>query len=668
MAVLYTLRTNKILKGLTFFIIGVGMYLFVDPQFDAFKTFGMVFSGKQSQLELNSLGTSHGYQLFNTYERPNSRGGGLFISEPEDIAVQAHLTYLEFIQQSQNTVNSNKRNLNTIWDHFSQRSFIKKEMQSLEYNYSPAEKIDLVKGTITGIGNAAPFFNSWWKALRTDDEGAVDENIDGKVLEDSISVWMENSKVNQNQANYLNYNFMYKPFQISNNEITRFMSLYEMGTFAPKLFLENEYIDANKSLNGQYIYFPFRDIKDSEIEITEEEILEYYNSNLENYKNENKRRVIDYYYFEAKPSVDDINKAKNQILTQIENNKNKFESLILDTANSYQELLNFVRQKSVIKNIVSIEKQSLESISKYDKTASNKLGGNYFGPIVDEEIVKIGIVLQQDLDSMQVVFLNKDIYLDDSTTDKNFRKAKDFAFSNKTPEEFEENAKKIKNVLIKKNVSISILDTEISGIEGNSREIIRWIYGIPSNINTALPYSSVELENRNEANVKRFTANIYDDVVVFIKELKDGDYKDFEEAKAEIKKKIIDNKKSKLIKETFSTNWSDDIDQISKNINKKVNLATNFSFASANFPVGGNDPGATGFFFGLKENEISKPYVGNRGVFVFLKTKNLTSEISDSEILSTKQQVLNRVNADFKLNVLKQSKSNKHIDMRHMSF
>ena len=83
--------------------------------------------------------------------------------------------------------------------------------------------IKVKKGTITGIDNAAPFFTSWWKALRTDDEGIVDQTIDGKELEDSISVWMENSKINQNQANYLNYTFMFKPFQISNNEIFRFM-------------------------------------------------------------------------------------------------------------------------------------------------------------------------------------------------------------------------------------------------------------------------------------------------------------------------------------------------------------------------------------------------------------------------------------------------------------
>ena len=48
MAILNTLRTNKILKTLTFIIIGVGMYLFVDPQFDAFKTLSMYFQEKKT--------------------------------------------------------------------------------------------------------------------------------------------------------------------------------------------------------------------------------------------------------------------------------------------------------------------------------------------------------------------------------------------------------------------------------------------------------------------------------------------------------------------------------------------------------------------------------------------------------------------------------------------
>ena len=51
----------------------------------------------------------------------------------------------------------------------------------------------------------------------------------------------------------------------------------------------------------------------------------------------------------------------------------------------------------------------------------------------------------------------------------------------------------------------------------------------------------------------------------------------------------------------------------------KGGMPENIIFSAANFSVGGNDPGATGFFFGIKEGVISKPYVGNKGVFIFQK-------------------------------------------------
>ena len=380
MAILNTLRTNKILKTLTFIIIGVGMYLFVDPQFDAFKTLSMVFSGEKNELSLNSFGASNGYQLYNSYERPSSRGGGVFISEPEEIAMQAHLSYLDFIQQSQNATNTNKRNLNLIWDNFCQRSFIKKEMESLEFNYSTAEKIDLVKGTITGIDNAAPFFTSWWKALRTNDAGEVNPEIDGKVLEDSITIWTENSKENENQGNYLNYNFIFRPFHISNNEINRYNSLYNMGTFAPVSYLEKEYIDSKKTLNGKFIFIPFREVKDSEVEISEEEMLSYYKSNKENFLNNNPNRVIDYYIFNAQPTEKDIELAKDQIVSRYLNNKN-LESLRLDTTNQSRDLLNFVKKSSHNKEMVSFNNISISDLNtKYSITLNKKLD-NYFGQL-----------------------------------------------------------------------------------------------------------------------------------------------------------------------------------------------------------------------------------------------------------------------------------------------
>ncbi len=674
MAILHTLRTNKVLKTVTFIIIIAGMYLFVDPGFDFFKTIKMMVSSEKNKLELNSYGASHGYQLYNTYERPNPNGGAsLFIAEPEEIAMQAHMSYLQFIQQSQNVSNTKKRNLNGIWDHFNQRSFIKKEMESHEFKFSKAEKIDLVKGTITGIDNAAPFFTSWWRALRTNESDEVDSSIDGKVLEDSIAVWMENSKVNQNQANYLNYNFIFKPFNISNHEITRFMSLYNMGTFAPKAFLEQEYLDSKKTLNGIYVYIPFRDIKDSEIEVTEEEISEYYNSNKEEFLNDTDNRIIDYYIFDAEPSHEDVDFASKKMTEWMDEGKglSKIKSLLLDTANLNQELLNFVTKESDNKSIISVEKYSKKNWEEYlskVKIPYNTWGDDFFGPLVEldkVDMVKLGIRVREEIDTIEVVFLNKQIKPSPKTTNENFVKAKDFLYSSQTSEEFESEAKKLKNVIIKKNVSISKLDEDLSGIESNARDIIRWSFGIPDNIN--VPLSDLILEER-ESSVRRFKANIFDQVVVFVKDVNNGDYKDIKVVKSQIKKSLLESKKSKLIQEKISTNWSDDINELAKNLNKKVNLASNFSFSAANFSVGGNDPGATGFFFGIKEGVISKPYVGNKGVFIFQKNEITQPEILDEEVTSSKQKILGNANSEFNLNVIEQSKSTKAIDMRHMSF
>ena len=72
MAILHTLRTNRLLKTITFIVIGVGMFLFVDPQFDSLKTIKSIFKGEKSMVDPTSLGTAYGKQLFNTYQRFSS--------------------------------------------------------------------------------------------------------------------------------------------------------------------------------------------------------------------------------------------------------------------------------------------------------------------------------------------------------------------------------------------------------------------------------------------------------------------------------------------------------------------------------------------------------------------------------------------------------------------
>ena len=97
------------------------------------------------------------------------------------------------------------------------------------------------------------------------------------------------------------------------------------------------------------------------------------------------------------------------------------------------------------------------------------------------------------------------------------------------------NAKNQKNIISKNNISLSILDDKISGIETNSREIVKWTFGIPSNITG--PISSVKMMDINENSVKRFKCNIFDQVVVCVSKINEAGYKSLDEVKFEIKKK-----------------------------------------------------------------------------------------------------------------------------------
>ena len=55
-------------------------------------------------------------------------------------------------------------------------------------------------------------------------------------------------------------------------------------------------------------------------------------------------------------------------------------------------------------------------------------------------------------------------------------RAKEFLYSSSDAKGYDLEAKKLENVIIKKDISISNLDENISGIESSSRQIVRWAF------------------------------------------------------------------------------------------------------------------------------------------------------------------------------------------------
>ena len=92
--------------------------------------------------------------------------------------------------------------------------------------------------------------------------------------------------------------------------------------------------------------------------------MNYYNSNLGDYLNDNKIRIV--IIILSLNLVLMILLRLRLKLTQVKNNLKNFKSLISDTTNSSKALLDYVREKSVIKSSVKLEKKSYVEINNYE--------------------------------------------------------------------------------------------------------------------------------------------------------------------------------------------------------------------------------------------------------------------------------------------------------------
>ena len=135
------------------------------------------------------------------------------------------------------------------------------------------------------------------------------------------------------------------------------------------------------------------------------------------YFNETKNRVIDYYIFDAVPSPEDTDFSLSKMAEWMDkgNGINTINDLLLDTVNSNQKLLNFVIKESDNQSIVSFEKYSKEEWIKYLSEVEmpyNNWEEDFFGPLLEVDkanMVKLGIRVREELDTIEVIFLNKEI-------------------------------------------------------------------------------------------------------------------------------------------------------------------------------------------------------------------------------------------------------------------
>jgi len=201
------------------------------------------------------------------------------------------------------------------------------------------------------------------------------------------------------------------------------------------------------------------------------------------------------------------------------------------------------------------------------------------------------------------------------TSDGVYKKASVFSVENNTQEKFE--SSETSQALPADGLRLG--EEMIAQIGPNSKEIIRWAYNDETEIGkVSTPF---ELDNKI--------------VVCVLTNIREKGTISMESAKIFMKPEIIREKKAAELTESFGTYST--LEEAASNVQMDIQRISSARFDDNNLPSGlGREITLLGALGAMESGSVSKPIVGNRGVFAIrLDGKNLPSDEMNLESIRT---------------------------------
>lgn len=204
----------------------------------------------------------------------------------------------------------------------------------------------------------------------------------------------------------------------------------------------------------------------------------------------------------------------------------------------------------------------------------------------------------------KIAYLSRPVLTSDETVNQALGLATQFAGESRNRKAFDENARK-KGLNIASAADIKPLDANIPAINGNARELVRWVFNEAS---------------VNEVAEQPFTVGTSFIIPVLTKTYAEGTM-EAERARPGSEYKIRQIKKTKMIAEKAGKAGT--LEEVAKVLNSSVSRADSLSFGNPQLPNIGFEPRVVGAAF--HKAHLSKPsaaITGESGVF-FIKTEKV---------------------------------------------
>ena len=396
----------------------------------------------------------------------------------------------------------------------------------------------------------------------------------------------------------------------------KYLNAIRQGLSASSVDAENYYQEQGTQASGRYVFKAF----DTKIEVSDAEVSSYYNAHNEEYP-QNASRELSIAVFEIAPTQADKNIAKSRISDLIEDktvfNKTSKANEVVSGFSNTSDAISFVNTYSdaSFDTTFYADGQLSPAIELEMRTAEL---GYVFGPYEEDNSYKLAKLNDRRGDSVQVAIISIAIDASEETANEIYAQASEMAVA-KDMDGFETLADE-KNIALTA-ATVLEADRSIAGL-GEARNLVFWTYNSETAVNM------VKLDDQNNRIVVMMLAAITPEGT-----------QPLEEVKTQVEIALKKEKSGKALLEEFNTTIGSatTIEEVATAMDLKTEQVNTMSFSSNAIP-GGFEPNVVGAFYGIEKGQLSKPVIGNNGVYVVYADDFIASK-APKDLTSLKKQL-----------------------------
>lgn len=463
-----------------------------------------------------------------------------------------------------------------VWDELVNIRLIEQKMDEMGIIVTDEEVVEMITGD-----DPAPLI----KQIFSDENGNVDRNRLNAAIEspESTGQWIliENQLRQQRRQEKLN-NYL------------------SAGNVVSKQDIESDYIRSNSSASFKYVRYPFANVEESEITVSDDEIQAYYQANKEDYKQE-RSFTLNYVTFSKDATATDTTRTREEIV----NLRSSFAS----TSNDSTFLSRY--QSTTAYNGAFVE---LDEIRDEFKIVADLEDGEVSEPIQIGDRFHLIKRLARNRSTYKFANFSLRVTADPiETIDTMAEEADDFSFY---AEEDGFEAEAERRGLEVKTAFSTAGNSFIAGV-GNSKQLLNFL----ENANTGKISTALELD--------RFF------LVAKLESVKAEGYRPIDEVRNSIENKLnIEKRKSIALNRMQEINGSSLEDYVNA-FELKVDTVNSVLMNNTVIPGAGREAELIGQIFALESNTLSSPLAGENGIYVIMldeknmaNPENLTTAIS----------------------------------------